>query len=42
MCIRSTVVLKYIKFVSKMSGHHSRYRDNYKSQEHHVGRQMIA
>jgi len=25
-----------------MSGHHSRYRDNYKSQEHHVGRQMIA
>jgi len=25
-----------------MSGHHSRYRDNYKSQVGHVGCQVIA
>ena len=30
MCIRSTVS------TIKMSGHHSRYRDNYKSQVYHA------
>jgi len=28
--------------VSKISGHHSRYRDNYKSQVYHVGCQVIV
>jgi len=27
---------------NKMSGHHSRYRDKYKSQVYHAGCQVIA
>jgi len=51
MSIRSTCVsgvrfvLKYNKIyqdVNKMSGHHSRYRDNYKSQVRHTECQVIA
>ena len=41
--IRSTVcTIMYTKFVSKMSGHHSRYRDNHKNQVYHAGCQVIA
>ena len=43
MCKRSTVcTVMYIKFVSKTSGHHSRYRDNHESQVYHAGCQVIA
>jgi len=42
MSIRSTVRNGIYQDVNKMSSHHSRYRDNYKSQVHHSGCQVIA
>ena len=41
-CIRSIVCTEIYQVVIKMSGHHSHYRDNYKSQVYHAGCQVIA
>ena len=42
MSIRSTVHNGIYQDVNKMSGHHSHYHDNYKSQVYHAGCQVIA